>query len=44
MEAFLVIARLCLWVVVVSCLVTGCLESFSDRITIDPATVTDLKR
>jgi hypothetical protein len=43
-EDFLVIARQCLWVVVVSCLVTGCLGAFSDRITLDPATVADLRR
>jgi hypothetical protein len=43
-EDFLVIARQCLWVVVVSCLVTGCLGSFSDHITLDPATVADLRR
>jgi hypothetical protein len=43
-EDFLVIARQCLWVVVVSCLVTGCLGSFADHIPIDPATVADLRR
>jgi hypothetical protein len=43
-EAFLVITRQFLWVVVVSCLLTGCLESFSDRIPIDPTTVADLRR
>jgi hypothetical protein len=43
-EDSLVIARQCLWVVVVSCLVTGCVGSFSDRIPLDPATVADLRR
>jgi hypothetical protein len=43
-EDFLVIARQCLWVVVVSCLVTSCLGSFADHIPIDPATVADLRR
>jgi hypothetical protein len=43
-EALRVIARQFLWVVVVSCLVTGCVESFSDRIPIDPATVAELRR
>jgi hypothetical protein len=43
-EDFLVIIRQCLWVVVVSCLVTGCVGSFADRIPLDPATVTDLRR
>ena len=32
-----------LWVIVVSCLVTGCFGSFSDHIPIDPATVEDLR-
>ena len=38
------IVRQCLWAVVVSCLVTGCLGSFSDRIPLDPTTVEDLRR
>jgi hypothetical protein len=43
-EDFLVIARQCLWVVVVSSMMTSCLGSFSDHIPIDPATVADLRR
>jgi hypothetical protein len=43
-EAFLVITRQFLWLIVVSSLVTGCLESFSDRIPLDPTTVADLRR
>ena len=38
------IVRQCLWVVAVSCLVTGCLGSFADRIPLDPTTVEDLRR
>ena len=33
-----------LWVVVLSCLVSGCFEPFSDHIKIDPTTVKDLRR
>jgi hypothetical protein len=43
-EDSLVIVRQFLWVVVVSCLVTGCLGSFADHIPIDPTTVVDLRR
>jgi hypothetical protein len=43
-EDSLVIMRQCLWVVVVSCLVTGCLGSFADHIPIDRTTVEDLRR
>jgi hypothetical protein len=43
-EDLLVSARQCLWVVVVSCLVTGCLGTFADHIPLDPATVEDLRR
>ena len=43
-EDSLVIVRQCLWVVVVSCLVTSCLGAFSDHIPLDPATVADLRR
>ena len=43
-EDSLVIGRQCLWVVVVSCLVTGCLGSFVDHIPLDPTTVADLRR
>jgi hypothetical protein len=43
-EDLLVSARQFLWVVVVSCLVTGCLGSFADHIPLDPATVEDLRR
>jgi hypothetical protein len=43
-EDFLMIARQFLWVVVVSCLVTGCVGSFADHIPIDPTTVEDLRR
>jgi hypothetical protein len=43
-EDSLVIVRQCLWVVAVSCLVTGCLGSFSDRIPLDPTTVEELRR
>lgn len=43
-EDFRVMVRPCLWGVVVSCLVTGCVGSFSDRIPLDPATVADLRR
>ena len=43
-EDSLVIVRQFLWVVVVSCMVTGCLGSFSDRIPLDPAMVADLRR
>jgi hypothetical protein len=43
-EGSLVIVRQRSWVVVVSCLVTGCLGSFSDRIPLDPATVAELRR
>jgi hypothetical protein len=43
-EDSLVIVLQFLWVVVVSCLVTGCLGSFSDHIPIDPTTVEDLRR
>jgi hypothetical protein len=43
-EDSLVIARQFLWVVVISCLVAGCVGSFSDRIPLDPATVADLRR
>ena len=38
------IVRQCLWAVVVSCLVIGCLGSFSDRIPLDPTTVEALRR
>ena len=38
------IVRQCLWVVAVSCLVSGCLGSFADRIPLDPTTVEDLRR
>ncbi|HSF30405.1 MAG TPA: hypothetical protein VLK82_08035, partial [Candidatus Tectomicrobia bacterium] len=38
------ITRQFLWLVVVSSLVTGCLESFSDRIPLDPTTLADLRR
>ena len=43
-EDSLVIVRQCLWVVVVSCLVTGCLGAFSDHIPLAPTTVADLRR
>ena len=43
-EDSLVIARQFLWIVVVSCLVTGCLGAFSDHISLDPATGADLRR
>ena len=43
-EDSLVIVCQCLWVVAVSCLVTGCLGSFADRIPLDPTTVEDLRR
>jgi hypothetical protein len=43
-EDSLVIVRPFLWVVVVSCLVTGCLGSFADHIPIAPTTVADLRR
>ena len=36
--------RQSLGVVAVSCLVTGCLGAFSDRIPLDPTTVEDLRR
>ena len=38
------IVRQCLWAVVVSCLVIGCLGAFSDRIPLDPTTVEALRR
>ena len=38
------IVRQCLWVVAVSCLVTGCLGSFADRIPLDPTTVEEIRR
>ena len=38
------IVRPLLWVVVMSCLVTGCLGAFSDHIPLDPATVAELRR
>ena len=37
------IVRQCLWVVVVSFLVTGCLGAFADHILLDPTTVADLR-
>jgi len=43
-EDSLVIVRPLLWVVVMSCLVTGCLGAFSDHIPLDPATVAELRR
>jgi hypothetical protein len=43
-EDSLVIVRQFLGVVVVSCLVTGCLGSFADHIPMDPTTVVDLRR
>jgi hypothetical protein len=43
-EDSLVIVRQFLWVVVVSCLVTGCLGAFADHIPIDPTTVAALRR
>jgi hypothetical protein len=44
MEDSLVSVRQCLWGVVVSFLVTGCLGAFSDHIPLDPATVAELRR
>jgi hypothetical protein len=43
-EDSLVIVRQCLWVIVVSCLVTSCLGSFADHIPLDPTTVAELRR
>jgi hypothetical protein len=43
-EDSLVIVRRFRWVVIVSCLVPGCLGSFADHIPIGPTTVADLRR